>query len=314
MTHTDVTFESCGVGCSGWHFRAGSDRLAGPGGRPVVVMAHGFGGTKDSGLEPFAERFAEAGADVLAFDYRGFGASEGEPRQSISIKRQVQDYGAAIEHAKALPDVDPDRIAIWGSSMSGSHVFHVGADRNDVAAVIAMTPLTSGLAAGRASVGERSVLTALSWMAAGLGSRWSVARGRGAKLMPLVAHPGERGALALDGAYESYTSMAGPTWRNEIDSSVGFEMGGIRATPAAKRLTSRLLVQIADFDRYVPAQSVVKTAVAGRAEVHHYPCDHFDVWPGHDWFEKVAADQVAFVGRALAPTPLVGRAQPPRTA
>jgi pimeloyl-ACP methyl ester carboxylesterase len=310
MSYTDVAFSSNGVTCSGWHFRAESDRLAGPGGRPVVVMAHGFGGTKDSGLEPFAERFAAAGADVLAFDYRGFGASEGEPRQSISIRRQVQDYGAAIDMAKTLPDVDPGRIAIWGSSMSGSHVFHVGADRNDVAAVIAMTPLTSGLAAGRASVGERSVLTALSWMAAGLASKWSVARGRGARTMPLVAYPGERGALALDGAYESYTSMAGPTWRNEIDSSVGFEMGGIRATPAAKRLRSRLLVQIADFDRYVPAQSVVKTAVAGRAEVHHYPCDHFDVWPGHDWFDKVSADQVAFVTRALAPASMADTGRP----
>jgi uncharacterized protein len=310
MTYTDVAFESHGVASSGWHFRAESDRLAGPGGRPVVVMAHGFGGTKDSGLEPFAERFAAAGADVFAFDFRGFGASEGLPRQSISIKRQVQDYGAAIDAAKALPDIDPSRIAIWGSSMSGSHVFHVGADRDDVAAVIAMTPLTSGLAAGRASVGERSVLTALSWMAAGVASKLSVARGQGAKLMPLVAQPGERGALALDGAYESYTSMAGPTWRNEIDSSVGFEMGGIRATPAAKRLRAPLLVQIADFDRYVPAQSVVKTATAGRAEVHHYPCDHFDVWPGHDWFDKVSADQVAFVARALAPASMADTGRP----
>jgi uncharacterized protein len=314
MTHTDLEFDSHSVTCRAWHFRAGSSALAGPGGRPIVVMAHGFGGTMDSGLAPFAERFAAAGADVLAFDYRGFGASEGEPRQSISIKRQVQDYGAAVDTAKGLPGVDPDRVAIWGTSMSGSHVFHVAAERGDVAAVIAMTPLTSGLAAGRASVGERSLLTALSWMASGVASRWSVARGRGAKLMPLVAHPGQRGALALDGAYESYTSMAGPTWRNEIDSAVGFELGAIRATSAAKRLTSRLLVQIADFDRYVPAQSVVKTAVAGRAEVHHYPCDHFDVWPGHDWFDKVSTDQVAFVARALAPSAVVGKAPQPRSA
>jgi uncharacterized protein len=301
MSYLDVNFDSHGVRCHAWHFRAESDALAGPHGRPIVVMAHGFGGTKDSGLEPFAERFAAAGADVFAFDYRGFGASEGEPRQSISIKRQVQDYGAAIDAAKALPDVDPHRVAIWGSSMSGSHVFHVGADRDDVAAVIAMTPLTSGLAAGRAAVGQRSVLTALSWMATGVASKVSVARGKGAKLMPLVAYPGERGALALDGAYESYTAMAGPTWRNEVDSAVGLEMGGIRATPAAKRLKSRLLVQIGDFDRYVPAASVVKTAVAGRGEVHHYPCDHFDVWPGNDWFDRASADQVAFVARALAP-------------
>jgi pimeloyl-ACP methyl ester carboxylesterase len=312
MTYTEIGFASRGIPCSAWHFRGDGDRLDGPAGRPVVVMGHGFGGTKDAGLQPFAERISASGVDVLAFDYRGFGASGGEPRQSISVKRQVQDYHAAVEATKALPGVDPGRIAIWGTSMSGGHVLHVAADRPDVAAVIAMTPLTSGIAAGRASAGTRGLLTAARWMAAGAASRASVARGRGAKMMPLVAHPGQPGALALDGAYESYTSMAGPTWRNEIDASVGFEMGAIRTTASAKRLRSRLLVQIADFDRYVPAYSVAKTAVLGRAEVHHYPCDHFDVWPGHDWFEKVAADQVAFLARVLVANPAVGTTQPLR--
>lgn len=315
MTYNEVEFTSDGVRCSAWHFRAECDRLTGPAGRPVVVMAHGFGGTKDSGLAPFAERFAAAGVDALAFDYRGFGASEGIPRQTISIKRQEQDYAAAIDAAKLFPGVDPARVAIWGSSMSGSHVFHVGADRDDVAAVIAMTPLTSGLAAGRAAVAQTGVLKALSVTAAGLSSRVAQARGGAQKFIPVVSRPGEDGALALAGAYESYTAMAGPTWRNEIDSSVGFEMGSIRATPAAKRLTARLLVQIADFDRYVPAHSVAKTAEAGRAVVHHYPCDHFDVWPGHDWFDKASGDQVAFVNRvfAVAPVP-AGRARPPQPA
>lgn len=301
MTHTDVTFTSEGVACSGWHFGASTDRLAGPGGRPVVVMAHGFGGTKDSGLEPFAEQLSAAGADVLAFDYRGFGASDGQPRQSISIKRQQRDYHAAMDAAKRLPGVDGDRIALWGSSMSGAHVFQVAADRPEVKAVIAMTPLTSGLAAGRASVGERSVLTALSWTLTGMASKVAVARGASPTMMPLVALPGQRGALALDGAYESYTSIAGPTWRNEIDAAVGMEIGAIRTTAAAKRMRARLLVQIADFDRYVPAESVAKTAVHGRGEVHHYPCDHFDVWPGHEWYDRVAADQVAFLTRVFAP-------------
>ena len=102
MTFDDITFRSDGVTCSAWHFRGLGDGLAGPGGRPVVVMAHGFGGTKDAGLQPFAERISAAGIDVLAFDYRGFGASEGEPRQSISIKRQMQDYHAAVDAAKSL--------------------------------------------------------------------------------------------------------------------------------------------------------------------------------------------------------------------
>lgn len=300
MTFTEVAFRSQGVSCSAWHFPGQGADFAGPDGRPVVVMGHGFGGTKDAGLQPFAERISAAGIDVLTFDYRGFGASDGEPRQSISVKRQTQDYHAAVDAAKSLPGVDGSRLAIWGTSFSGGHVFHVAADRSDVAAVIAMTPLTSGMAAARASAGSRGAMAAVRWTLVGLASKVSVARGKGPKFMPLVARPGESGALALDGAYESYTSMAGPTWRNQIDAAIGFEMGSIRTAAAAKRMCSRLLVQIADFDRYVPAESVAKTAVHGKGEVHHYPCDHFDVWPGHEWHDKVVADQVAFLTRALA--------------
>jgi uncharacterized protein len=300
MSRTDITFDSGGVRCRAWHFPASDDAFAGSAGRPVVVMGHGFGGTMDSGLEPFAERISAAGLDALAFDYRGFGASEGEPRQTVSVAAQIADFHAAIDAAKRLPGVDPNRIVLWGSSMSGGHVFRVAADRDDIAGVIAMTPLTSGVAVSRAAVKHRDVGQALKWTLVGLKSRIDVARGGGPTLMPLVARPGEPGALALDGAYESYTAMAGPTWRNEVDSAVGLQIASIRTADAAKRLRCPLLVQIADFDRYVPAESVVKTAVLGRGVVHHYPCDHFDVWPGHDWFEKAAADQVAFLARTFS--------------
>ncbi|OYN81805.1 alpha/beta hydrolase [Mycolicibacterium sphagni] len=302
MSRTDITFDSSGVHCSAWHFPGEGDAVASPSGRPVVVMGHGFGGTKDSGLEPFAERISADGVDVLAFDYRGFGASEGTPRQTVSVAAQIGDFEAAIAAAQRLPGVDPNRIVLWGSSMSGGHVFRVAADRTDVAGVIAMTPLTSGVAVSRAAVEHRDVAQALKWTVVGVKSRIDVARGRRPTLMPLVAHPGEPGALALDGAYESYTAMAGPTWRNEVDSAVGLQIASIRTADAAKRLRCPLLVQIADFDRYVPAESVVKTAILGRGEVHHYPCDHFDVWPGHDWFDKAADDQVAFLRRALLNT------------
>ncbi|OMC41293.1 alpha/beta hydrolase [Mycobacterium sp. GA-1841] len=299
MTYTELTFSSAGERCSAWHFTAAADGFTGPAGRPVVVMAHGFGGTKDSGLQPFAERFSAAGLDVLAFDYRGFGASDGQPRQSVSVERQMADYTAAITAAQRLPGVDPRRVVLWGSSFSGSHVLRVAAQCADVAAVIGMTPLTSGLAASRAAVAHRDVGSALRWTLAGVKSRVAVARGGQPTLMPLAAKPGEAGALALDGAYDSYRAIAGPTWRNEVDSAIGMELVQIRTGAAAKALTCPVLIQIADFDRFVPANSVMKTAVQARAQVHHYPCDHFDVWPGHDWFDTAADDQVKFLTRTL---------------
>lgn len=300
MTYSEVRFDSGGEVCSAWHFRGAGNGFAGPRGRPVVVMAHGFGGTKDSGLEPFAERFAEAGLDVLAFDYRGFGASEGLPRQSVSVDRQLEDYAAAIGAAQRLAEVDPGRVVLWGSSFSGSHVLRTAADRADVAAVIAMTPLTSGLAASRAAVAHRDVASALRWTLVGLKSRLAVAAGGRPTLMPLAAKPGRPGALALDGAYKSYRAIAGPTWRNEIDAGIGMELMRIRTAAAAKSLTCPVLVQVADFDRFVPANSVVKSAVQARAQVHHYPCDHFDVWPTHGWFDTAVKHQLAFLERALS--------------
>ncbi|MCZ8380564.1 alpha/beta fold hydrolase [Mycobacterium sp. CPCC 205372] len=300
MTRNETSFESDGVTCSAWHFPARAADFDSPGGRPVVVMAHGFGGTKDSGLAPFAEQFSAAGLDVLAFDYRGFGSSEGEPRQSVSVARQLADYRAALAAAQRLPGVDRRRIVLWGSSFSGSHVLRVAAECPEVAAVIAMTPLTSGLAASRAAVAHRDLLAALRWTLVGVKSRVQVARGRRPSLMPLAAPPGESGALALDGAYESYRRIAGPTWRNEIDAGIGFELAKIRTAKAAKQIRAHVLVQIADFDRFVPADSVARTAVQARAQVHHYPCDHFDVWPGNDWFMTAAGHQVGFLRRALA--------------
>lgn len=296
MNYRELFFLSHGTRCSAWHFRAAGDHP-----RPVMVMAHGFGGTKDSGLEPFAERFAAAGVDVLAFDYRGFGASEGRPRQTISLERQLADFHSAIAEARKLPGADPERIALWGASMSGGHVLQVAGDRDDIAAVISLTPLTSGLAAGRAAIGERGVLASLRWTAAGVRSKVSVARGGTPTLIPIVGRPGEPGALTLSGAYESYLAMAGPTWRNEIDSSVGMELGRMSVKAAVRRISCPVLVQIGDFDRFVPAGAVAKTAESARAQVHRYACDHFDVWPGNDWFDKTVEDQLVFLRRVLEP-------------
>lgn len=294
MSYQELSFTSRGTRCSAWHFRAAGEHA-----RPVVVMAHGFGGTKDSGLQPFAERFAASGIDVFAFDYRGFGASEGSPRQTISLERQLADFHSAIAATADLPDVDRDRIALWGASMSGGHVLQVAGDRDDIAAVMALTPLTSGLAAGRAAIGERDVLTALRWTATGVRSKVSVARGGAATLMPIVGRPGEPGALTLSGAYESYLAMAGPTWRNQIDSSVGMELGRMSVKAAVRRITCPALVQIGDFDRFVPAGAVAKTAELARAQVHRYACDHFGVWPGNEWFDKTVEDQLVFLRRVL---------------
>ena len=95
---------------------------------PCVVMSHGGSATKRLGLPSYAQAFASCGMAVLAFDYRHFGASgEDEPHQVIDVAEQQDDYRAAVRFARGLNGIDPDRVALWGTSLSGGHVLAVAA-------------------------------------------------------------------------------------------------------------------------------------------------------------------------------------------
>src|SRR2546423_7564002 len=121
MQRSDVTFQSGGTRCAAWLYRPAEN---GGSPTPCVILAHGFSGVRDQRLDAYAERFAQAGLTALVFDYRYFGDSDGEPRQLLDIRRQLEDWRAAITHARALEGVDPARIAIWGTSFSGGHVMN----------------------------------------------------------------------------------------------------------------------------------------------------------------------------------------------
>ena len=140
----DIEFRTeDGVILRGWHYlpeRAGST--------PTVVMAHGYSAVKEMYLDRFAEVFAEAGIGAVVFDNRNFGASDGQPRQEIDPWQQIRDYRDAITWASDLPEVDAERIGIWGSSYSGAHVLVVGATDRRVKCVVAQVPLISGHAWG----------------------------------------------------------------------------------------------------------------------------------------------------------------------
>ncbi|MBF6352389.1 alpha/beta hydrolase [Nocardia flavorosea] len=309
----ELSFRSGADRCHAWYFAAGSAELAGPAGRPVAVMAHGFGGTKDSGLEPFARAYAAAGIDVLAFDFRYFGASDGNPRQRVRMADQLADYRAAVATAAELPEVDPRRVVLWGVSLSGGHVFAAAAAaratpeksataRAALAAVVSLTPLVDGRAATAQAVRSGGVAATLRGACTGLRRQLDAVTG-GPGLIPLVGRPGEAAALALDGWYESYLALAGPTWRNEIDAGVLPQLAGYRPARAAAGLQLPVLVQIADFDRGAPPYAAAKAAFAARAEVRHYPCDHFGVWPGNPFFEPAVGHQLMFLRRHLAAGP-----------
>ncbi|VBA36408.1 hypothetical protein LAUMK13_01132 [Mycobacterium innocens] len=297
----NLTFPSHGVSCAAWHIPARSEAMTGPAGRPAIVMAHGFAGTRDTGLLNYAGAFADAGIDALVFDYRGFGDSEGSPRQHVSFRRQRQDYHAAIAAARQLPGVDPARIAVWGTSYSGGHVVAVAAQDPRIAAAVSMTPATDGLAALVQLVRYAGPGQLMRTAAHGLRDGARALTNRAPHRIPVVARPGSVAIISTPGAAEAYTSMAGPTWRNEVCARTALEIGFNRATGFARRLRSPILVQLGTNDRVAPAAAARRTArkAGPLGQLREYPVDHFDVYEGR-WQRQALADQLGFLKSALA--------------
>ena len=121
----------------------------GSGPHPAVVMGHGIGAIKAGGLAPFAERFRDEGFVAIALDYRNFGGSDGQPRELLSVPRQLEDYSTVIGWAVEQPYVDSHQIIAWGTSFAGMHVLELAVADTRLAAAVAQAPLTDGLAAAR---------------------------------------------------------------------------------------------------------------------------------------------------------------------
>jgi alpha-beta hydrolase superfamily lysophospholipase len=106
-----------------------------------VILAHGFSATiHDMVADRYAEAFQEAGFAALLYDHRSFGISGGEPRCQINKWVQARGYQDAMSFVETLPEIDPNRIALWGDSMSAAVVLVVTAVDPRVKAVVAQVP------------------------------------------------------------------------------------------------------------------------------------------------------------------------------
>jgi fermentation-respiration switch protein FrsA (DUF1100 family) len=111
---------------------------------PAITMAHGFAGLKYRALSDYAEYFCSLGFVVLVHDHRNFGLSGGEIRGDIDPWQQIADWRRVISYVESLPEVDPNRIGLWGTSYAGGHGLVLGATDRRLKAVTVQVPTISG--------------------------------------------------------------------------------------------------------------------------------------------------------------------------
>ena len=299
LARKDTTFVSGGLRCCAWIYSSAQR------GTTCIVMAHGFGATRHYGLDRFARRFCGLGCDVLLFDYRHLGESEGTPRGLIKVKRQHEDWHAAIAHARSL---GYRRIVLWGSSFAGGHVLQLAADEPEIVGVISQVPHISGLATSMA-VPLRNLPRALGAILAD-----AVLSPFGKRFYIMAFGPvGSLAAMSTPGAYDSLVKMLpkgecgeeSPEWRAYFDRHNRVAALGLIETllyspgKRAAQISCPVLLQAARNDRTTPFEAARRTAERMQdCEFREHDADHFDVYLGQA-FEAVVGEQIDFLKRRV---------------
>jgi fermentation-respiration switch protein FrsA (DUF1100 family) len=133
LDYEDVTFKaSDGVKLSGWFVPA----RAAP--RGTVIHFHGNADNM-TGHVPFVAWLPRGGYNLLVFDYRGYGQSDGK----VTRKGTILDGHAALDYVLSRPDVAPQRVFAFGQSIGGAVAIVVAAERPELRAVVVDSAFSS---------------------------------------------------------------------------------------------------------------------------------------------------------------------------
>ncbi len=292
MQRQKVRYVSGDAECVAWHYPGTNGAC--------VIMAGGFAVTKEPATDLFAQRFHDAGFGVLAFDYRRLGESGGQPRLALPIRMQLDDWQAAIDFARTLPDVDPAKIAIWGFSASGGHLFRVAARNPALAAAIAQTPNVDGPASARNAARHQKPGAMLRFTGRAILDALGSLVGRPPRLVPLVARPGTVAMLSTPDAIadgeRALQAASHPDWQQAVAARSALRLTLYRPGRYASRVRCPLLVLVCEQDQTSLVEPSVKAANrAPHAELVRMPGGHYA--PFLDGHEQAAEAQLSFLRR-----------------
>ncbi|HEX7286261.1 MAG TPA: alpha/beta hydrolase [Candidatus Angelobacter sp.] len=111
--------------------------LFNPAARFTLLVSHGnaedIGDDRDSN-----EEMRHAGFSVLAYDYQGYGTSQGKPGEQTAYEDEVAAYDFLTTHLQ----VAPERIILLGRSVGSGPAVHLAA-RKPVAGMVLVSPFLS---------------------------------------------------------------------------------------------------------------------------------------------------------------------------
>lgn len=294
----DVTFSVDGAVVSAWLYLPQDIREA----VPCVILSNGFGGTKDMVLERYALHLVQNGTAAIAFDYRYFGASGGQPRQFFNgIKRQ-EDIKAAINFARNHQSIHADKIILWGTSAGAAYGINIAAEDKGIAGVIAQCPSLDHKKDDKVIFKREGLLFFLKLFMHAQRDKGRSRFGLSPHLIPIVGKPGSFAFMTAPGAFEGYAGLVQESelFINGICARSLLMLQGKNPIKTAQDVDCPVLLQICEHDSTVAPDSHTEvTRILGdKATLVKYPIGHFDIYHG-DHFQKAVTAQVNFIKSCL---------------
>lgn len=115
LGYESFTVHSCGHTLAGWFIPAAAAGAAGP--KPAVILVHGWGKHREF-LLPQAEFLQNSGLHAVLFDVRGHG--ESDHAEIVTLVDYCDDLANVLRHVAARPDVDSNRMVLFGHSMGAA--------------------------------------------------------------------------------------------------------------------------------------------------------------------------------------------------
>lgn len=239
---------------------------------PLVVMAHGHGGSRQEGggYERMAAALAAQGIASIRIDFPGCGDST-EPFTENNLSNMIEDMQAARAHALAAANIDMERIGLLGYSMGGRVVALLSQIDPSYRAMAMWTPAVSpGAERELSSLGGPNTYFALREKAHATGiatytTRWG-------------------NELSL-----------GPEWFTDIEDSTPLD--------AVSRFEGPLLVLYGDRDDVVlpdVSEAAIRAAASSTRVVRHVVADADHGLGFYDNREHIAAEVVAETAKFFA--------------
>jgi predicted dienelactone hydrolase len=188
------------------------------------------------------------------------------------MPRQRADVSAALSYLGERSDVDPARLALWGTSLGAMNVVRVAGARPDLAAAVIQCPIVHGAGAAR-SLGISGPLRLTPAIVEDVVR--SVTR-RGRRYVSIVGPPGSLAMVTAPGAQAGWNSTVPPDGRFD------------------NRVTAPLLVCVCDKENLMnPRYAALVARRAPNGMARHYESDHFAIYHP-PLVSRVLADQTTF--------------------